>query len=66
VNVEIASVYLGLGEKEKALEWLDKASESEDEIAYLLDNHPFKMEPLWDSLHQEPRLRRLLEKLHLE
>jgi len=66
VNVEIASVHLGLGEKEKALEWLDKASQSENEITYLLDGHPFKMEPRWDSLRPDPRFKRLMKKLRLE
>jgi len=66
VNVDIASVYLGLGEKEKALEWLDRASESEDEIAYLFDSNPFNMDPIWDSLRPDPRFKRLMKKLHLE
>ncbi len=66
MNVEIASVCLGLGETEKVLEWLDKANDHEQEAYYLVDSHPFKMEPLWDSLRPDPRFKRLLQKLHLE
>jgi len=66
VNVEIASVYLGLGEKDKASEWLGKACDDEDEIAYLRDSNTFKYEPLWDSLRSDPRFKLLLKKLHLE
>ena len=66
VNAEIASVYLGLGEKDKALEWLGKACDDEDEIAYLRVSNTFKSEPGWDSLRSDPRFKLLLKKLHLE
>jgi adenylate cyclase len=66
ISVEIASVYLGLGEKEKALEWLAQACDNESEIYYLIDSHTFKMDPLWDSLRPDPRFKRLMKKLSLE
>jgi len=66
VNAEIASVYLGLGEKDKASEWLGKACDDEDEIAYLRDSNTFKYEPQWESLRSDPRFKLLLKKLHLE
>jgi len=66
VNAEIASVHLGLGNREKALEFLDRAAEDEDEVAYLRNANTFLYEPRWDSLRQEPRFKRLLKKLHLE
>ena len=66
MNVEIASVCLGLGETEEALAWLARACDNDDEIAYLLDGHPFKMEPRWDSLRSDPRYKKLLKKLRLE
>ena len=66
VNAEIATVYLGLGNREKALEYLDKAAEDEDEVAYLDDANTFSYDPQWESLRPDPRFKRLLEKLHLE
>jgi hypothetical protein len=54
-------VYLGLGEKEQAIEWLDKASdERTPEI-----NH-VKCEPIYDSIRDEPKFRALLKKVGLE
>ena len=66
VNAEIAAVHLGLGDREKASEYLGRASDDEDEIAYLRDANTFKYEPQWNSLRPDPRFRRLLKKLHLE
>jgi tetratricopeptide (TPR) repeat protein len=66
VNAEIAAVHLGLGNKKKALEYLDKACDDDDEIAYLRAANTFKYEPQWESLRPDPRFKRLLEKLHLE
>jgi adenylate cyclase len=66
VNAEIASVHLGLGNKEKALEYLDKAAEDGDEVAYLDDANTFLYDPQWESLRPDPRFKRLLKKLHLE
>jgi len=66
VNAEIASVYLGLGNKEKALEYLGKACDDEDEIAYLRDANTFKYEPQWECLRPDPRFKRMMRKLHLE
>jgi TolB-like protein/Flp pilus assembly protein TadD/tRNA A-37 threonylcarbamoyl transferase component Bud32 len=66
VNAEIASVHLGLGNKEKALEYLDKAAEDEDEVAYLDDANTFLYDPQWESLRPDPRFKKLLKKLHLE
>jgi serine/threonine protein kinase/Flp pilus assembly protein TadD len=66
VNAEIAAVYLGLGDREKALQCLDKACHDDDEIAYLKDANTFMYEPVWDSLRPDPRFRRLLRRLNLE
>ena len=66
VNAEIAAVHLGLGDKEKALEYLGKACDDEDEVAYLRDANTFKYEPQWESLRSDPRFKRLMKKLHLE
>jgi serine/threonine protein kinase/tetratricopeptide (TPR) repeat protein len=65
VNAEIALVYLGLGDKEKAFEWLGKAFNDKDEIADVKFSN-FKTDPRWDSLRSDPRFKLLLKKLHLE
>ena len=56
----IALVYAGLGEKDEAFTWLEKAYE----------DHAFKMawlkvEPQWDSLRSDPRFADLLRRMRL-
>jgi hypothetical protein len=56
----IALVYAGLGEKDQAFAWLEKAYEE----------HAFKMawlkvEPRWDSLRSDPRFADLLRRIGL-
>ena len=53
-----AAVYLGLGEKEKALDWLEKAYEDRDPIFWWIDG-----DQLYDSLRNEPRFQALVEKI---
>ena len=65
VNFEIALVYLGLGDKEEALEWLGKACDDEDEKADVKFSN-FKSDFRWDSLRSDPRFKLLLKKMHLE
>jgi tetratricopeptide (TPR) repeat protein len=56
----IATVYLGLGDKEQAFQWLDKASdERADTLAYA------KVDPAYDRLREDPRWIALLQKLKL-
>ena len=56
-----AFVWLGLGEKNKALENLEKAYlERESTLAYI------KVWPFCDSLRQEPRFQALLKKMKLD
>jgi hypothetical protein len=65
VNFEIALAYLGLGDKEQALEWLAKACDDPDEkVDVKLSN--FLVDFRWDSLRPDPRFKLLLKKLHLE
>ncbi len=66
VRAEIAAVHLGLGNREKALEFLGRAAEDEDEVAYLRNANTFFYEPRWDTLRPDPRFKRLLKELHLE
>src|SRR5213595_3234230 len=53
-----AAIYLGLGEKEKALNWLDVAYENQESACWLL-----KVDPIYDSVRNEPRFRALIQKV---
>jgi TolB-like protein len=53
-----AAIYLGLGEKEKALDWLDVAYENQESACWLL-----KVDPIYDSLRNEPRFQALVQKV---
>src|SRR5262245_1054948 len=57
---DFAVVYTGLGEKDKALEWLQKAVE--DRSAYLVY---LNVEPIWDRLRSDPRFNDLLRLMRL-
>jgi hypothetical protein len=50
-------VYLGLGDKEKTLDWLEECYEEQDLACEWL-----KIDQRFDSLHQEPRFQALLTK----
>ncbi len=52
-----ATVYLGLGENEKALDWLEKAYEDRDPIFWWI-----KGDQLYDSVRNEPRFQALMRK----
>ena len=54
----IATVYLGLGEKEKALDWLEKAFQDRDIIFWWITG-----DQLYDRLRNEPRFQALMKKL---
>ena len=56
-----ASVYLGLGENEKALDWLEKAYEDRDPIFWWING-----DQLYDSVRNEPRFQVLLKKVGLD
>jgi len=58
--LDLAIVYTGLGEKELALEWFEKAFEERTGALIYL-----KVEPLYDSLRNEPRFNDLLRRLNL-
>jgi serine/threonine protein kinase/Tfp pilus assembly protein PilF len=55
-----ALLYTGLGEKDLALEWLEKAYDERQPYLYLL-----KVEPVFDGLHSDPRFQDLLRRLGL-
>jgi hypothetical protein len=55
---EIALVYAGLGEKDQAFEWLEKAYEAHDKgLIYL------KVDPPVDPLRSDPRFQDLLRRM---
>ena len=56
-----ACIRVGLGEKEKTLDDLEKAYEGKDSALAFL-----KVWPIWDPLRSEPRLQALLKKMNLE
>jgi lipopolysaccharide biosynthesis regulator YciM len=61
LNYDIAFIYCGLGDKEKAFEWLEKAyKEKEEGMEYL------KVDPAWEILRSDPRFKSLLKRLNLE
>ena len=57
---EIAVVYIGLGDKEQAFEWLEKAYE--DHSHYLIW---LKVDPRFDSIHGDSRYRDLRRRMGL-
>ena len=56
----IATVYTGLGDRDKAFEWLDKAFEECDS-----NNWFIKAQPVFDDLRSDPRWKKLMEKMGL-
>jgi TolB-like protein/Tfp pilus assembly protein PilF len=61
VSFDIAQIYYGLGDKNKAFEWLEKAyQERSFGLLYL------KSDPIWESLRSDPRFIALLKKMRLE
>jgi Flp pilus assembly protein TadD len=59
--VAVALIYAGLGEKDQAFTWLEKAYEERAfELTWL------KVEPRWDSLRSDPRFANLLRRMGLE
>ena len=53
----IALVYLGLGQHDRAFQWLNKAVETNEGYVVLL-----KVFPVWDPLRSDPRFTELLRK----
>ena len=53
-----ATIYLGLGEKEKCLDWLEKAYDQQDSACWYL-----KIDQIYDSVGNEPRFKGLVKKI---
>jgi len=56
----IAIIYAGLGQRDKAFEWLEKAYEHREEILVFLN-----VDSTWDNLRQDPRFHDLLRRIGL-
>ena len=54
-------IHLGLGEKDKTLDALDQCYEEQDAACWML-----KVDPIYDSVRNEPRFQALLKKLGLD
>jgi tetratricopeptide (TPR) repeat protein len=54
-----AAIYAGLGDSDKAMEWLGKAYEERSFLAWI------KVDPVFDELRGDHRFKSLLDKLHL-
>jgi tetratricopeptide (TPR) repeat protein len=60
-HAQIAALFMALGQKDRAFDWLDKAyRERSPELT------AFKIDPLWDDLRPDPRFSGLLKKIGLE
>jgi serine/threonine-protein kinase len=57
-STAFAMIYLGLGEKEKALDWLDKSYQDQESACWYL-----KVDPIYDSVRNEPRFQTLVQKV---
>ena len=54
--IEYATAYTTIGDKEKAFTWLEKATQEHNHFAV-----EFKINPLYDSLRNDPRFQKLVE-----
>jgi serine/threonine-protein kinase len=59
--IAFVTIYLGLGEKQKALDWLEKSYEDQESVCWLL-----KVDRIYDSVRKEPRFQAILKKIGLE
>jgi len=57
-STAFADIYLGLGEKQKALDWLDKSYQDQESACWYL-----KVDPIYDSVRNEPRFQALVQKV---
>ena len=60
-STAFADIYLGLGEKEKALDWLEKSYQDQESACWYL-----KVDPIYDSVRNEPRFQALVQKVFRE
>jgi tetratricopeptide (TPR) repeat protein len=58
-SMAMAIVYVGLGEKDKTFEWLEKSFQEHFSV-------PIKLDPQFDSLRSDPRFADLLRRMNLQ
>jgi TolB-like protein/Tfp pilus assembly protein PilF/predicted Ser/Thr protein kinase len=58
-RLELAGHYAFLGEKDQALDWLEKGYEQHDDRMYII-----KADPVFDSLRSDPRFQILLRRMN--
>jgi eukaryotic-like serine/threonine-protein kinase len=61
VSSEVALAYTGMGDKDKAFEWIDRAVEEHDQVIGYL-----KILPAWGSLRSDPRYMAALKNMGLD
>ena len=57
--IHIAIIYIGLGEKDNALEWLEKTYEQNEAGLQFI-----KVDPMYDNLRSDPRFQDLIERMN--
>jgi hypothetical protein len=57
---DVAGIYAALGERDQAIEWLEKGYEERSGAMILL-----KSDPLWDDFRPDPRFQDLLRRVGL-
>jgi tetratricopeptide (TPR) repeat protein len=57
----IALIYVGMGQKDQAFEWLEKAYDEHDHAMETL-----KVDPMLDSVRSDPRFKAMLKKMGLD
>jgi hypothetical protein len=58
---DVAAIYVGLGEKDQAFKWLERAYEERSEFLIWI-----KVNPALDSIRADSRFQDLLKKMKLE
>ena len=57
-------IYVGLGEKDKAFEWLEKSYEERFVVGE--GSTDIKVDPVFDPLRSDPRFADLLRRMNLQ
>jgi adenylate cyclase len=60
-STAFADIHLGLGDKEKALDWLEKSYQDQESACWYL-----KVDPIYDSVRNEPRFQALVQRVFRE
>ena len=55
----IALIYVGLGRKDEAFDWLERSYQAQEPLL------PLKVDPMWDPLRDDPRFHDLLRRMNL-